>query len=141
MRNMAVLKMLVLFGLLLVVPIACDSLPGAGTGEDADSAEELVEADRDEGESGEDADAKDASGEGADAEADDSLAEGEADDAGNTDGEDAEIDPEIAAQITQTAEAIPTLSQEQAELIQNFQPPSKGDDDAPLVMYEFSDYL
>ena len=73
--------------------------------------------------------------EGGDAEAETTDAEGVAEageDAGAADG--AELDGEAA-------DAAPTLTAEEVDLIQNFRPPSKGSDDALVTVYEFSDYI
>lgn len=118
----------VLLAGLLLAPVACSQLTerGSGTVEEA--------ADGTESDDTEAADAEAAPEGEADAEADVEAGAG-------ADAQDGGPSPEQIAAATGTAAALPTLSAEQVELITNFQPPSKGAEDALITVYEFSDYL
>ena len=113
----------------LLAPVAC----GVTEEPAADAPESAVEGGEAEAESG--------------AEAPDASEEGEAGDEGSAavdaSGEAAEASAEAGAEAggEEAAEPGPTLSPEEVELIQNFSPPSKGNEDALVTIYEFSDYI
>ncbi len=108
---------------LLLLPAACGSMM---PGEQEPPADEVAE-------SGGAAQVGDAAGEpAADAESDASAADE------TTEGADA---ADAADEAPAEADAGPTLSADEVDLIQSFRPPSKGSADALVTIYQFSDYI